>query len=99
MSSISNIYSVRDNKAQAFGQPFFAPNDAVAYRMIALAARDENSFLHQDPKSFDLYSHGSYDDASGVIESQPPQHITPVQFIIESYMASQSLKSGDDNDA
>ena len=37
------VYSVRDEKANSFGQPFFAVNDNIARRMF--------SDLVEDPKS------------------------------------------------
>lgn len=92
MATQINIYTCRDTKAELFGQPFFAPNEAVAFRMIAIAARDPNSYLAQDPKSFDLYCHGSFEDHSGIIESQPPEHITSVQFIIEADQRQQAAE-------
>lgn len=84
MSQIQKMYSLRDSKAESFGNPFYALNDTVASRMVLIAARDPNSLLNCDPKSFDLYCLGSFDDSTGQIETQPPEHIIPVGLIIEA---------------
>ncbi|WNK13535.1 MAG: nonstructural protein [Microvirus sp.] len=74
------IYSLRDTKADAFAQPFFAPNRSVAIRNYLAASEDPASIISRFPGDFSLYEIGLFDDNTGIIESHPlPQLISPTQ--------------------
>lgn len=73
------IYSVFDCKANAYAQPFYAPNRPVALRNFAAAQEDPNSVLSKFPGDFVLYELGTFDDTGGTIEiSTNPQPISGV---------------------
>lgn len=64
-----NIYSLFDIKISAYGTPFFAPSDPVAVRSVRPVVNDPSSTLCHSPEDFSLRRIGSFDDASGYIES------------------------------
>lgn len=72
----NNIYSVFDSKAQAYGQPFHAPNDAVALRMFGGAVNDPGTQLNQYPEDFALYCLGAWDDQDAKYELHNPRAVT-----------------------
>lgn len=61
------IFSVFDSKAEAFGQPFFAPTVAVAIRSFVGSAQSASAQLAQYPADFVLYHVGTFDQATGVL--------------------------------
>jgi len=62
------IYSIRDNGAEFFIQPFIAPTDAVAQRMFIGSLGD--SFPHR--QDFALYKIGTFNTESGKIVANDP---------------------------
>lgn len=62
---VQNVYSVRDFKAESFGAPFFAVNDAVAKRMLAAAVSDRETPVGRNPEDFGLYRVGAWNSDSG----------------------------------
>lgn len=64
-----NIYAMQDVKANAFGQPFFSPNDGLALRSVSDLVADRNSMPAKHPQDFNIFKLGVYDDNSGRIEA------------------------------
>lgn len=74
------IFSLHDVKSQAYAQPFYAPNRAVAIRHYMAAREDSASLVSKYPGDFRLYELGTFDDATGVIDVPAvPVLITPTQ--------------------
>ncbi len=67
------VFTVRDSKAEAYLQPFFATNIPVAVRMLTDAARDPNSNLYRHSSDFELFLVGKFDEHTGMIE--PVAHV------------------------
>ena len=63
------IYSVYDDKAQVWTQPFFQMNDAVAQRSISNAANQEGHNFNMNPEDYALYCIGEFNDEDGTIVS------------------------------
>lgn len=62
------IYSIFDSKAEAYSQPFFAPNDAVARRIFENSVnKDETVQLFHHPEDFTLFRIGDWDAVAGSI--------------------------------
>ena len=61
-------YSIYDNKAESWGQPFFATNKAVALRTFSDAVNSEESAFYQHPSDYVLYEVGSWNQFNGTIE-------------------------------
>lgn len=68
---LSKIYTVFDSKAQAYLQPFYSPNDAVALRNFQTAATDENHHFNKHAADYTLFLIGEYDDTSASITMLP----------------------------
>lgn len=66
------IYSVYDNKAGTWMQPYYANNKPVALRTFSDAANDPTSMLNKHPTDFVLYHVGEWDDQKGKITAQEP---------------------------
>ena len=64
------VYSVHDQAAEAFIQPFFMHNDGLAMRAFSdnVNSREENN-ISKHPEQFALFQIGEFDDQKGVIES------------------------------
>ena len=77
------VFSVRDEKANSFGQPFFAVNDNIARRMFSDLVEDPKSMVARHPDDFKLYSLGEFDDNSGELSplAQPEFLAHGVDFI------------------
>lgn len=63
---ITLVFSVYDEKAQAFMQPFFAHSRGLAVRQLSGISDPEHPFVKW-PEDFRLYCLGHFDDARGVI--------------------------------
>lgn len=72
---IINIYSVKDSKAQTYGNPFYAVNNGTAIRSFEQAASDPSTTISQYPGDFALYQIGCFDDESGEITANLPQFV------------------------
>jgi len=59
------IYTVWDCKADAYIQPFFAANDAVATRMFKTAALNEDHEFHLHAEDYTLFRIGTFDQLKG----------------------------------
>jgi len=63
-------FSVYDSKAKAFIQPFYAPNAAVASRMISDAVEQRDHMFHKHAADYTLYQIGEFDETTGLLSSQ-----------------------------
>jgi hypothetical protein len=63
----SPIYVVRDIKADYGLQPFCAPNDAVAMRMLSGSIQNKETDLGRYPEDFELHRIGMYDNEKCLI--------------------------------
>lgn len=68
------LYSIRDSLV-GYGIPFSCDNDAVAMRYFNQACSQPNSIYALNRNNFDLYSIGTFDTASGEIESAVPRYV------------------------
>lgn len=70
-----NMYSVFDEKAQAFRSMHFVQSDGVAIRNFSDAVCNENpntNYLRQHPQDYSLYCLAVFDDETGRIEPIAP---------------------------
>lgn len=83
-------YTIRDLKAQSFEKPFFAQNDAVAVRSLAVEASRPDSMLSRFSSDYELWFCGTFDPAHGVfLPAEKPLFVSSVQTVIA---ASQEVK-------
>jgi hypothetical protein len=66
------IYTVRDSKSDAYLQPFFLPNDAVAQRAITDCVNDPNHAFFNHPEDYTLFKLGEFNVQTGVITPLEP---------------------------
>lgn len=69
---ILKVFAVYDSKAQAFLQPFFAPNAGVACRMFETAVKQEGSQFGRFAGDYELFELGTFDDSFG--DLAPAEH-------------------------
>lgn len=69
------MFSVFDNRAGAYMQPFFLPNEKMATRAMQDLMRDPTHTFGLNPQDFYLYTVGVFDQATGLIESFEPRRV------------------------
>ncbi|QXP08494.1 MAG: nonstructural protein [Arizlama microvirus] len=69
------IYSIFDEKAKAYAQPFYMQQDGLAMRAFGDLVNDKTSQLNKHPVDFTLWCLGEYDDNSGMFCCDKPKHI------------------------
>lgn len=60
-----NIFGIFDEKAQAYGTPFFKPHVGQALRDFGDLARDTQSVICKHVEDYSLYHLGEFDPISG----------------------------------
>lgn len=63
------IFSVYDQKAEAYAQPFFMLTTGLAVRAFEASVQDPSTSFSKNPEDFTLFEIGIYDDAKGVIKT------------------------------
>lgn len=76
------IFTIRDSKAQAYLQPFFAANVAVAQRYVETAANDPEHEFHVHAEDYHLYEIGSFSEEDGYVSSTDPVIVAKVIDLI-----------------
>ncbi len=64
----SLVFCVYDSKAEAFLQPFFCSNEAVALRTFAFACQDSSSDFHRFSGDYSLFLLGEWDAKLGQLK-------------------------------
>jgi len=80
---VVKIFSIYDDKAQVYSNPFFMPHVGMATRAFADLVIDGQSNISKHPSDFKLYQIGEFDDVSGeVISSNKPIFINAaIEFV------------------
>lgn len=69
------IFSIYDEKADAYNQPFFSPTVATAIRSCEEAIADSQSPFHAHASDYSLFELGEFDQLTGEIDAQLPRCI------------------------
>jgi len=64
-----HVYTVHDSKAEAYLQPFFFKNDAVALRGFKQLVNQDGHQFNTNPEDYTLVVIGEYDETIGVLKS------------------------------
>lgn len=64
-----NVYTIKDIKAEVFGNPFYSANDQTAKRSLDQASKDPNTTICQYPEDFVLYKLGQWDDETATLST------------------------------
>jgi hypothetical protein len=67
-------FSIRDNAAQTFENPFLRPTKASALRAVRDAMNEPGPW-GKHPEDYALYCLGEFCDTTGIITAHPPEHI------------------------
>lgn len=79
---LMKVYTVFDVKAGAYLQPFFAPTDGVAGRMVERAVNSEGHQFFDHPEDFKLFRLGEWDEHEGVLTGEPPVHVLDCHMLM-----------------
>jgi len=84
------IYSVRDKRANEYGQPMAMPTDAHAVRSFQqeVNREDAGNMLNQYPEDFAMYYVGDFDQEHGTITETGPQ------LLLEAVAAKRPKEAG-----
>lgn len=83
-----NAYSIYDEKAMTFGNPFFIVSDEAAKRSIALSMT-QDSILFTCPGDFKLYRIGEFDTTKGLLHSLAViEHVSDIASLIPSSLST-----------
>lgn len=89
------VYSIHDQAAEAFVQPFFMHNDGLAIRAFQdnANAKDENN-ISKHPEQFALYQIGEFDDKQGTIEplQEPKLLATALELKTDTVYSEATVK-------
>lgn len=72
---LHKMFSVRDSKAETFHPPIYVKTHGEAERNFHATVNNEETTIGRYPDDYDLYYIGEYDDQTGKIKSETPQHI------------------------
>lgn len=78
-----NIYSIRDDKAEAYLQPFFATNTAVAIRMIQNSVNSQDHSFALHPHDYHLFEHGEFNELDGIFVTDYPKRVASISEILK----------------
>jgi hypothetical protein len=66
-------------------QPFFAPTVGSALRSLTDAVNDQKHEFSRHSMDYQLFKLGSWDDASGVFDTAPPERVVGIaELMIKS---------------
>lgn len=68
------IYTIRDNKAEAYNRPFFERTDLTAIRAVKKSLTQDDTYQVY-AEDYALYYLGTFDDSNGQIDHQVPLHL------------------------
>lgn len=68
----TNVYSLFDVKAGAYGTPFFSSNDGTAVRAVTNLVNRDGTVPSDSPGDFTLYRVGDFDDNVGLLSACTP---------------------------
>jgi len=83
-----SLFSIHDSKAEAFIQPFFAINPAVAIRQFTTAVNDPTTQFSQTPGDYTLFELGTFeqDNAKFDLHKTPINHGLAIAFKTQAPM-------------
>lgn len=80
-----NVYSVFDEKAGAYLQPFFMVNDAMAIRAVKNAVSDPDHNFSLNAADYTLFRVGTWDDDGGILTSEKTGLANLLELRAEKY--------------
>jgi len=81
---IVRAYTIFDTKGLTYSNPFYAPTDGAAVRIVQDAANDLNTQLGRHPADFVVYNVGTYDDQNGIFQATERVHVIDVVALVSN---------------
>lgn len=78
----TEVYRLYDDKVGAYMLPFFAPNEAVARRLVLQLLEDETSTVSKYPADFHLYWVGTAKADDGLVEDPLEGHAVSIANVL-----------------
>lgn len=77
------MYAIYDSKAQAYLQPFFVANHALAFRNLERGCKNPESPFVQFPVDFHLFCLATFEDTTGdITPAELPENLgNMLQFL------------------
>lgn len=69
------IFTVRDNKAEAFMRPFFARARGEAIRSFGDEVNTKDTMLNKYPADFELFYLGEFDEVTAGVKALSPESL------------------------
>lgn len=69
------IYSLRDQKTDAFMNPIAMQTTGQLLRMLSDEVNKQDSLVGQHPEDFELFEVGEYDTQTGTLTPCPPKSV------------------------
>lgn len=78
------VFSVYDQKVEAFMQPFFCITIAQAIRMFTDSCNEPTSMFNKHPEDYALFELGVFDDGGGqLISNATAKHLVTALEVVE----------------
>jgi hypothetical protein len=91
--SYLDIFTVKDSKAEAYLQPFFVHNEAVALRIITNLVEDDGHQFGKNPEDYSLWFLGKYDESTGeLINMVDKKHICNLSDLKRPFVAQSEVE-------
>jgi len=87
-----SVFSVWDDKAQAFLPPFFLPNKAMAVRAFSGCVEDSNHMFCKHKMDYTLFFLGEFDDSTGLVSGEGPEVVIAARAIVGAGFELHSVK-------
>lgn len=77
------IYSVYDNVAKAFTQPFYMVNDAIAMRAMGNCANNPEHNFGLNPRDYELHRIGEFNDEDASIDTTANEKLCNLASLVK----------------
>lgn len=80
---IHQLFSIFDNKTNAFAPPFIHTNEATAIRAIQGTIQERpQDMMSKNPQDFELYYMGTFDDNNGKYQVVNPKSVGNIKIML-----------------
>lgn len=87
-------YSLFDRKALVYHQPFFAPTNGAAVRLLQDTVNDSATAISRHPADYVLYCVGHYNDQDGVMFPYAPlEHVVDAVALVNMKPAGELFRT------
>lgn len=84
---ILKIYSLFDEKAKMYSQPFYMAHDGLALRAFGDLVEDKKTTVSRYPVDFTMWKLGEFDDNTGIFDCKKPEYLAKAIDFVKSEVA------------